>query len=75
MNDAATQCKGLMLRGSSQHTERAYKLLADHHNDYDLAKLHVLFPIQMAFTETRTALEDMVRDERPSIRQLIKETV
>jgi len=68
MNDAAPQCRGLLLRGSSQHRERAYKLLADSGNDYELAKLHVLFPIQMAFAETRTALEDMVRDERPSIK-------
>jgi hypothetical protein len=63
------------LRGSSQFNERAIKLLADHQGDFDLAKLHILFPAQMTMADTRSAMEEMVRTERPSIKQVIADAV
>jgi hypothetical protein len=75
MNEAATECRGLLLRGTSQYNDRAIRLLAEQNNDFERAKLHVLFPLQMANSETRRALEEMVLEQRPSIQQLIVETV
>lgn len=75
MSDATPQCHGLLLRGSSQFLDRAIKLLADLKGDYDLAKLHILYPAQMMIADTRIAMEEMVRNERPSIKQVIADAV
>lgn len=75
MNDASAHCRGLFLRGSSLYYERAIKLLSGLNYDYELAKLHILFPTRMMIPETRSALEEMVREQRASIKLLIEESV
>jgi hypothetical protein len=75
MEEANPHCKGVLLRGSSLYRERAIEFLKDQNHDFELAKLHILFPSRMKNDETRHALEEMLKSERPSIKQLIQDTV
>lgn len=71
MRDASPHFSGLLLRGSSQYNERAIKLLADHNYDFDVAKLHILYPTQMMIPETRLNFEELMLNERHLLKKII----
>ena len=48
MKDAASDCNGILLRGSQMIEEKALQLLASYSYNYELATYHILNAEQMA---------------------------
>jgi hypothetical protein len=67
MTDLNFSCTGMIIKGCSSYKERALTLLHSLSYDYDLAKLHILYP-----TQVREFGEDISKMKRLEIQSLVK---
>jgi len=66
MRDAAPECNGLLLRGSSLYEENAIKLLNQYAFNFDLAIFHILNAEEMAIPAIKTRYLQLF-EESPSV--------
>lgn len=66
---------GIWLRGSCMYRENALKLLSFYKYNYDLAKLHILYPMVMNLPENRATMIELARTHPDHLAQEVANAI